>query len=245
MKQRISCIAIIYVLVTSLLIGFSNRLPAQNYEEKRQELVERHLVDPPHGVSINDTRVIEAMKTVPRHRFVPTSVRDQAYRNKPLPIGHGQTISQPFIVGLMTELLDPDTGARILEIGTGSGYQAAVLSEVDASVYSIEIIPELADSARDDLSEAGYDDVTVKQGDGYFGWKEYAPFDGIIVTAAPSSIPPPLMNQLKPGGRLVIPVGPQFRRQQLMTVTKQEDGTFKKRSVMPVRFVPFRRSNGQ
>lgn len=226
-----------------LALVFSGSVRSESYEEERHRLVEEHLVNPAHGAGIADTRVIEAMRTVPRHLFVPKNLRDRAYRNRPLPIGHKQTISQPYIVALMTQLLRPEPGDGILEVGTGSGYQAAVLAEVVDRVYSVEIIPELAEFARGNLSEAGYDNVTVKQGDGYHGWAEHAPFDGIIVTAAPESLPEPLKEQLKPGGRIVVPVGPSGGSQELMTVEKQADGTFERNTVLPVRFVPFLRSD--
>lgn len=212
------------------------------YQQSRRKLVEDHLVNPTHGTPITDTRVLEAMRRVPRHRFVPAAYRDRAYENSPLPIGYGQTISQPYIVALMTQLLQLTPGETVLEIGTGSGYHAAVLSEIPTSVFSVEIVPELASSANKRLSKLGYDRVTVKQGDGYYGWPENAPFAAIVVTAAPSHIPPPLIEQLEPGGRMVIPVGSAYRVQQLMLVTKDDEGTVRKQGLMPVRFVPFTRS---
>ncbi len=185
-----------------------------------------------------DPRVDEAMSRVPRHEFVPPEARDRAYANRPLPIGHGQTISQPLIVALMTDLLNIDGDSRVFELGTGSGYQAAVLAEIAAEVYTVEIIPELGQRARETLQDLGYDNVTVKVGDGYHGWPDHAPFDAIIVTAAGDHIPPPLIRQLKPGGHMVIPVGNRYATQQLMVVTKEEDGSVRTRSVLPVRFVP-------
>jgi protein-L-isoaspartate(D-aspartate) O-methyltransferase len=185
-----------------------------------------------------DNRVMEAMATVPRHEFVPTQERPHAYENRPLPIGYGQTISQPYIVALMTDLLNVGPNHRVLEVGTGSGYQAAILAELAAEVYTIEIIEELGEQARDRLRRLGYDKVTVRVGDGYYGWPQHAPFDGIIVTAAADHIPPPLIQQLKPGGRMVIPVGGPFMIQQLVLVEKEEDGKVKTRQVLPVRFVP-------
>jgi protein-L-isoaspartate(D-aspartate) O-methyltransferase len=185
-----------------------------------------------------DNRVMEAMATVPRHEFVPTQERPHAYENRPLPIGYGQTISQPYIVALMTDLLKVGPNHRVLEVGTGSGYQAAILAELAAEVYTIEIIQELGEQARDRLRRLGYDKVTVRVGDGYYGWPQHAPFDGIIVTAAADHIPPPLIQQLKPGGRMVIPVGGPFMIQQLVLVEKEEDGKVKTRQVLPVRFVP-------
>lgn len=182
--------------------------------------------------------VLDAMGRVPRHEFVPDDLRDAAYDDRPLPIGYGQTISQPFIVALMTHLLQPRPGHRVLELGTGSGYQAAVLAALDVETYTIEIIPELGDAAAARLRRLGYDGVRTRIGDGYFGWPEAAPFDGIVVTAAASHVPPPLIDQLKPGGRIIIPVGPPFMVQQLVLVTKQADGGLRTRQLLPVRFVP-------
>ncbi len=186
-----------------------------------------------------DPTVLEAMRAVPRHEFVPEQHRANAYENRPLPIGYGQTISQPFIVALMTDLLDADEDDVVLEIGTGSGYQAAVLSPLVGRVYSIEIVPELGASAAERIERLDFDNVETKVGDGYYGWPEAAPFDGIVVTAAASHIPPPLVEQLKPGGRMVIPVGGPFSAQQLMLVEKQEDGGITTRQLLPVQFVPF------
>lgn len=185
-----------------------------------------------------DARVMTAMEQVPRHRFVSSEYRRQAYANRPLPIGFGQTISQPYIVALMTDLLAIEPGHRVLEIGTGSGYQAAVLAELGAAVYSIEIIPPLARQAAENLKTAGYGQVELKVGDGYYGWPEAAPFDAIVVTAAASHVPPPLIKQLKPGGRMVIPVGTAFLTQHLLLVQKQSDGSVSTRQILPVRFVP-------
>jgi protein-L-isoaspartate(D-aspartate) O-methyltransferase len=197
----------------------------------------RHLA-PELGIERPDPRVLEAMRRVPRHEFVPEDLRDAAYEDRPLPIGHGQTISQPSIVAVMTDLLRVQPGDRILEVGTGSGYQAAILAEMGAEVYSIEIIEPLARTARERLRRLGYDRVRVKLGDGYHGWPEHAPYDGIIVTAAASHVPPPLVRQLKPGARMVIPVGGRFTTQYLMLVEKQPDGTIVTRQLLPVRFVP-------
>jgi protein-L-isoaspartate(D-aspartate) O-methyltransferase len=185
-----------------------------------------------------DTRVLDAMARVPRHEFVPRGVIDKAYENRPLPIGHGQTISQPYIVAIMTDLLDIEPGQRILEIGTGSGYQAAVLAEVGARVWSIEIIEALGEKAQTRLQHLGYDKVEVRLGDGYYGWPEHAPFDAIIVTAAASHVPPPLLQQLKPGAKMIIPVGSRFSVQQLVLITRGADDEFITRQVLPVRFVP-------
>ncbi len=182
--------------------------------------------------------VIAAMGRVERHEFVPEALRAQAYEDRPLPIGYGQTISQPYIVALMTDLLEPAPGDRVLEIGTGSGYQAAVLAELGLEVYSIEIVPELGDEAAARLERLGYGGIATRIGDGYFGWPERAPFDGLVVTAAAGHVPPPLIEQLKPGGRMVIPVGRPFMVQQLVLVTKAKDGTLRTRQLLPVRFVP-------
>lgn len=197
-----------------------------------------------HDIGKNslDERVMAALAKVPRERFVGTYNRYRAFVNGPLPIGYGQTISQPYIVALMSDLLEPRPDSIILEVGTGSGYQAAVLAELVQQVYSIEIIGALASAAEERLQELGYDNVTVRHGDGYQGWPEYAPFDGIIVTAAAPHIPPPLVEQLKPGARLVIPVGRAGGVQQLMLVEKQADGSVSSRSILMVTFVPLTRS---
>jgi protein-L-isoaspartate(D-aspartate) O-methyltransferase len=186
--------------------------------------------------------VLDAMRRTPRHAFVPAHLRNLAYADRPLPIGYGQTISQPYIVALMTDLLHLKPGGRALEIGTGSGYQAAVLAELGHDVYTIEIVPALAQQAAQRLSERGYDKARVRAGDGYFGWPDAAPFDGIVVTAATQQIPPPLIEQLTPGGRMVIPVGAAFLTQQLMLVEKQADGTVRTKALLPVSFVPLTRS---
>lgn len=188
--------------------------------------------------------VMEAMATVPRHRFVPLLQEAVAYENRPLPIGEGQTISQPFIVALMTDLLDPKPGHTVLEVGTGSGYQAAILSRLVAKVYTIEIVEPLGRQAMQVLAQLGYRNVTARIGDGYNGWPEAAPFDSIIVTAAPTEIPKPLIDQLKPGGRMVIPAGGSYGSQHLLLVEKQPDGTATTRRTLPVRFVPLTRDRG-
>ena len=182
--------------------------------------------------------VLDAMRRTPRHAFVPADLLDLAYADRPLPIGYGQTISQPYIVALMTDLLRLAAGSRALEIGTGSGYQAAILAELGHEVYTIEIVPALAEQAAERLSDLGYDTVHVRQGDGYFGWPDAAPFDAIVVTAAASQIPPPLLEQLKPGGRMVIPIGAAFLTQQLMLVEKLADGSIRTEALLPVVFVP-------
>ena len=183
--------------------------------------------------------VMQAMNTVPRHEFVPANMRSMAYENRPLPIGHGQTISQPYIVALMTDLLQPQPDQRVLEIGTGSGYQAAVLSHLVADVYSIEIVEELGQSTAQLLTRLDYDNIKTRIADGYDGWPQHAPFDSIIVTAAISHIPPPLVKQLKNGGRMVIPVGTRFQTQYLTLVEKDKQGKVTTRQLLPVIFVPF------
>ena len=205
----------------------------ESFIASRAQMVERDISD--RGVE--DPLVLSAMLAVPREEFVPNDYRDQAYNDYPLPIGEGQTISQPFIVALMTELLNLEPGDKILEIGTGSGYQAAVLAEMGADVYSIEIIPELAERARGALASTGYE-VQQRVGDGYFGWEEHAPYDGIIVTAAPDHVPAPLRDQLGPKGKMVIPVGPTGGVQSLWLI-EQRDGRWVSLNQGAVRFVPF------
>jgi protein-L-isoaspartate(D-aspartate) O-methyltransferase len=199
--------------------------------KRRREMVEAQI----RSRGISDGRVLAAMGDVPRHLFVPDALRAQAYEDYPLPIGSQQTISQPYIVALMTSLLDLRGGERVLEIGTGSGYQAAVLSRIAGEVYSIEILEPLSASARHTLNGLGYSNIHLRVGDGWAGWKEAAPFDGILVTAAPEKVPQPLIDQLKVGGKLVIPVGSFF--QDLLVYTKTATG-LEKRNVIPVRFVP-------
>jgi len=189
------------------------------------------------GRGVKDERVLAAMEAVPRAEFVPAAQRPHAYEDRPLPIGEDQTISQPYIVALMTELLAVKEGDRVLEIGTGSGYQAAVLAELTPHVYTIEIIPTLAERAEETLRRLGYDTVEVMAGDGYLGWPEHAPFDGIIVTCAPEEVPEPLKEQLREGGRMVIPVGPQWTHQTLYVLTKKGEA-LEQKAVIPVRFVP-------
>ncbi|MDY0019814.1 MAG: protein-L-isoaspartate(D-aspartate) O-methyltransferase [Anaerolineae bacterium] len=205
------------------------------YTARRLAMVEETIVA--RGVS--DPEVLRAMRTVLRHHFVPEDYLDQAYADHPLPIGYGQTISQPFIVAWMTELLELQPGEKVLEIGTGSGYQAAILAELgDVEVYSIEIVPELAEGARATLDTEGYTEVQVKEGDGYYGWEEYAPFDAIIVTAAPDHLPQPLVAQLEEGGRIVIPIGPPGGYQSLWRFVVEADG-LKAYNLGGVSFVPF------
>ena len=205
----------------------------EDYERLRQEMVTSQLA----ARDIWDRSVLKAMREVPRHLFVPERIRPHAYQDHPLPIGEEQTISQPYIVALMTQLAAPKTHHRALEVGTGSGYQAAVLAELVEEVYTIEIVPTLAERSRKVLAELGYSNVYARQGDGYRGWPEKAPFDLILVTAAPGTIPQPLKEQLAEGGRLVIPVGKTWGIQRLMLVTK-EKGKFEETVVTSVRFVP-------
>jgi protein-L-isoaspartate(D-aspartate) O-methyltransferase len=228
-----------WLLCLACLPGFACTEPARPGDDPtadaRRAMVERQLV----ARGIDDPRVLEAMRSVPRHRFVPLSEVHVAYQDRPLPIGHGQTISQPYIVALMTQLALPARDDRVLEIGTGSGYQAAVLSRLAGEVYTIEIVAPLAQEAARVLHELDYDNVTVRAGDGYGGWPDEAPFDVIVVTAAPERIPQPLLDQLKPGGRLVAPVGPAGATQELRVVEKRADGSLHTMRAIPVRFVPF------
>lgn len=190
------------------------------------------------GMNEFDARVMQVMADVPRHEFVPKMYQHLAYENQPLPIGYGQTISQPYIVALMTDLLHVKSTDKALEIGTGSGYQAAVLAELAEQVFSIEIIDELSKRAKRVLEKLGYKNTKTRIGDGYYGWKEHAPFDVIIVTATAGHIPPPLIRQLKPGGRMVIPVGSRFLVQQLVLIEKDDKGKVSSKQILPVRFVP-------
>lgn len=197
------------------------------------------------GRAILSERVMSAMSKVPRHEFVPAWERASAYADRPLPIGHGQTISQPFIVALMTDLADIAPGHTVLEVGTGCGYQAAVLGELAKTVYTIEIVEPLGHEAAERLKRLGYQNIHTKVGDGYQGWREHAPFDAIIVTAAPREVPQPLIDQLKPGGKLVVPVGGQVSVQSLLVLEKQRDGTLTRREVLGVRFVPLVDQSGR
>ena len=230
-------------LLAALLPLAATPVLGDDYTQARQHLlseIERDAQDTSLYLDREalDPRVMAVIGRVPRHEFVPANQRSNAYRNRPLPIGHGQTISQPYIVALMTDLIEPQPDHRVLEIGTGSGYQAAVLAELTGQVYSIEIIEELGEQASKRLARLGYDNVSVRLGDGYYGWEEHAPFDTIVVTAAASHVPPPLVAQLKPGGRMVIPVGSRFLTQQLVLIEKQQDGQLITQQLLPVRFVP-------
>ncbi|MCK5192208.1 MAG: protein-L-isoaspartate(D-aspartate) O-methyltransferase [Desulfobulbaceae bacterium] len=216
---------------------------AGNYNDLRRNLI-RQIIDDVRRTSLYldktalDEHVMIAMSSVPRHSFVPKAYIRHAYENRPLPIGAGQTISQPYIVAIMTDLLNIKSSDIVLEVGTGSGYQAAILAELTSQVYTIEIIKTLQKSAAKRLKSLGYTNVETKLGDGYYGWEEHAPFDAIMVTAAAGQIPPPLIKQLKPGGRMIIPVGGAFMTQYLILVEKRIDGTVSTRQILPVRFVP-------
>lgn len=215
----------------------------ESYFRERKALIEEIREDVRRtqaytGVRDLDGRVLDALGRVPRHEFVPVGYKGRAYENRPLPIGHGQTISQPYIVALMTDVMEPAPGDVILEVGTGSGYQAAVLAELVGRVYTVEIIEPLARDAKSRLSRLGYDNVEVRQGDGFYGWREHAPFDGIIVTAVGSRIPPPLIEQLKPGGIMILPVGGRFTAQHLVLLNKDAAGEITTRQILPVSFVP-------
>lgn len=231
-------------LLLATLSGVQGAAPVKdNYRAQRTRMlgeIQRHAAAMAQegGRPWISREVMAAIARVPRHEFVPAEQRRNAYDNRPLPIGYGQTISQPYIVALMTDLVRPERGHKVLEIGTGSGYQAAVLAELVDRVYSIEIIEPLGRQAAGRLRALGYDNVTTRIADGYHGWREHAPFDAIVVTAAAASVPPPLIAQLKPGGRMLIPVGTSFFTQTLMLVEKRADGRVRSTQILPVRFVP-------
>jgi protein-L-isoaspartate(D-aspartate) O-methyltransferase len=233
MKPRL--LLVLFACLPSLVSSavFQTGQKTDGYEKQRARMVAEQLA----GRDITDRRVLEVMGRVPRHLFVPPSYRDQAYEDYPLPIEEGQTISQPYIVALMTQCLALKGGEKVLEIGTGSGYQAAVLAELHVRVFSIDISPRLAEQAAQTLHRLGYGDVRVKSGDGYFGWPEEAPFDGIIVTCASPRLPPLLIDELKDGGRLIIPLGGAQQYQVLTLVTKTRDG-IRTQEISGVRFVP-------
>lgn len=222
-----------YAVCAAVLLALPVALWAQERQQERDAMVDRQIAA--RGVS--DDRVLRAMRAVPRHRFVPARLARSAYADNPLPIGEGQTISQPYIVALMTQTLGVKEGDRVLEIGTGSAYQAAVLAELAAEVYSIEIRGPLAESAAALLEELDYANVRTRHADGYYGWPEAAPFDHVMITAAVDHVPPPLLQQLADGGRLVLPLGNPFAHQSLVVVTKTEDG-FRMREILGVLFVP-------
>ena len=231
-----------YLSLVLLLLALTAHADDAGYATARAEMVVvveyyATLARDADDAKFNDD-VMRALATVERHEFVPRQQKPYAYENRPLPIGHGQTISQPYIVALMTELVEPEPNDVVLEIGTGSGYQAAVLAELVNHVYSIEIIEVLAEESKTRLGRLGYDNVSTKLADGYYGWQEHAPFDAIVVTAAASHVPPPLIQQLKPGGRLVVPVGGRFMTQQLLLLEKTDDDEIITRQIAAVRFVP-------
>ncbi len=231
------------LLGAAVLAATLVRLAAQDdvrWRQQREQLVRDTIERPRDGRQpVREPRVLDAMRRIPRHEFVPDRLRAQAYEDHPIPIGYGQTISQPYIVAIMTALLDPKPDHRVLELGTGSGYQAAVLSPLVKEVYTIEIVAPLGESASLRLARLGYHNVYVKVGDGYFGWSEHGPYDSIIVTAWASHVPPPLLEQLKPGGRMVIPVGNALYQQNLVVVHKGETPQdLRMESIMPVVFVP-------
>ena len=225
-----------YLLAGIALLCCVMTASAQDYTAQRNRMVDRQI----QRRGIEEEAVLRAMRTVPRHRFVPERYVQHAYEDRALPIGYGQTISQPYIVAYMTELIRPRPGQRILEIGTGSGYQAAILAQIVDSVFTIEIVSELADAVAERFVQLEYSTVTVRHADGYHGWSDHAPFDAIVVTAAAEHIPPPLIEQLKEGGRMIIPVGSPFFTQTLMLIEKK-DGEVRTRNLIPVRFVPFTR----
>lgn len=234
----------VLIITLYFFVGFDSALYAEDdYAQRRHDMV-RIIEADVRATSLYldkkalDPRVMTAMDTVPRHEFVPFPERRFAYTNRPLPIGHGQTISQPYMVAVMTDMLKPKSHHQVLEIGTGSGYQAAMLAELVKEVFSIEIIKPLAEQARTRLARLGYSNIQTRIADGYYGWQEHAPFDSIVVTAAASHIPPPLLKQLKPGGRMIIPVGSTFMVQQLVLVEKSKTNKVTVSQIMPVRFVP-------
>ena len=231
-------------ILTFLMLFIATAASAEDagYTAARAAMVEElwlyaQFVDDTDEARVSDA-VMASLNTVKRHELVPLSERRFAYENRPLPIGYGQTISQPYIVALMTELIEPDADDVVLEVGTGSGYQAAILAELVDHVYSIEIIDALATRAKSDLARLGYKNITTRLGDGYYGWEEHGPFDAIVVPAAASHVPPPLIEQLKPGGRMVIPVGGRFMTQTLLLLEKTEKGEIITRQFGAVRFVP-------
>ncbi|HEY5604792.1 MAG TPA: protein-L-isoaspartate(D-aspartate) O-methyltransferase [Gammaproteobacteria bacterium] len=234
---------ITHCLIISLLVYSAPLFAEDKYTSARLALVKEINADVQEtslylDKEALDPRVMDALAKVPRHEFVPLLQKPYAYQNRPLPIGHGQTISQPYIVAIMTDLLKPKPGHRVLEIGTGSGYQAAILAEVVSEVYTIEIIGAIGAQAEEHFKRLHYRNIQSRIGDGYYGWKDAAPFDGIVVTAAASHVPPPLIEQLKPGGRMVIPVGSPFLVQHLVVVEKHADGKVTSQQILPVRFVP-------
>ena len=248
-----SGVHVMAIVLAAILIAATHPVTAaaqDRYSEQRARMVSeiatiaRETGDATGRPTLSEA-VMTVMGRVPRHRFVPSSQERLAYQNRPLPVGEGQTISQPFVVALMTDLLDPKPKDIVLEVGTGSGYQAAILAELVAKVHTIEILEPLGKRAMQLLEQLGYRNVAVRIGDGYNGWPEAAPFDSIIVTAAPAQVPPPLIDQLKPGGRMVIPAGESTDWQHLLLVEKQQDGTITMKRTLPVRFVPLTRDRAK
>ena len=235
--HRLFLIAAISILLLTELTSIPS-LAAEDFPAAEQNRAVQEMLEVISGYGMKDPEILQAIEKVPRHRFVPEENKRYSYDDTPLPIGYGQTISQPYIVAEMTRQLQLSSTSKILEIGTGSGYQAAVLAELTPHVYSIEIIKPLLERARKSLTENGYKDIRFRHGDGYYGWPEAAPFDGIIVTCAAGHIPPPLLDQLAVGGRMLIPVGKRFGTQFLILVTKNEDQSITSRNLMAVRFVP-------
>jgi protein-L-isoaspartate(D-aspartate) O-methyltransferase len=231
-KICVPCLALVFITLNCF-----NRqdLNEDNYSRQRKTMVEQQIKDR----GIHNKKVLAALMSVPRHKFVPEEYKNYSYDDRPLPIGYDQTISQPFIVAYMTEILDPDSTKKVLEIGTGSGYQAAILSLLYKDVYTVEIIEALGKRAKRVFDEEGYDNIKVKIGDGYQGWKEYAPFDAIIVTCAPANIPQPLVDQLAEGGKMIIPVGEHFN--QVLYLLEKINGKIRKTETLPVVFVPMMR----
>lgn len=243
MNKTIRLIFWLIVIGILLLLFSGHVLAEQDWQRQRQAMVDEiaAMVSSTSDYLQQDSldkSVLEAMRKVPRHEFIPANRRPYAYLNQPVGIGYGQTISQPYIVAIMTDLIKPRPGDKVLEIGTGSGYQAAVLAELAVDMYSIEIIEPLAQQAALNLRQTGYGSVHTRTGDGYYGWESAAPFDGIVVTAVASHVPPPLIKQLKPGGRMIIPVGSAFMTQYLVLVNKGENGEITSRQILPVSFVP-------
>jgi protein-L-isoaspartate(D-aspartate) O-methyltransferase len=226
---------IVIVLVTALLCAAAS--PSARQADPTVELRLAMVRDQIEREGISDSRVLEAMRAVPRHLLVPPEYRPMAYEPRPLPIGEGQTISQPYVVAFMTQILRLKPGDRVLEVGTGSGYQAAIAAKLAGEVYTVEIFPSLADRARRNLESLGFRNIFVRQGDGYYGWEEKAPFDAIIVTCAGGHVPPPLLRQLRNGGRMIMPVGGPFMTQNLVFLEKNADGALSQRNVLPVLFV--------
>ncbi len=238
-----------FTILLMLQVQAAGSATGDEFRQQRLDLVEVIQADVRRTSShldreLLDERVLDAMREVPRHLFVPMGSQDQAYENRPLAIGHGQTISQPYIVAIMTDLLKPEKNHRVLEVGTGSGYQAAVMAALTSEVFTMEIIEPLGLQARQLLEKLGYQNIQVRIGDGYYGWEEHAPFDAIIVTAAASHVPPPLVKQLKPGGRMIIPVGSAFMVQQLVLIEKSHGGEVTLKQILPVRFVPLTGEHG-